>query len=150
VPAIVFVLAPLASMNDPAAVAAGTDAGGTQASPEDVERARHRLGLDQPLHIQYLNWLRGAIQGDLGSSLFRQEGVAQSILIAMPVTLSIAVGAFLVSVLIALPAGVAAATHPGSNLERAVLLLSAVGIASPNFVVGLFLAKVIAIELRWL
>jgi peptide/nickel transport system permease protein len=150
VPAIVFALAPLAATGDPAALAAGTDAGGQQASPEQIEQARHRLGLDQPLYVQYFTWLGGALHGNLGSSLFRKEAVAQSIASALPVTLSIAAGALLVSVLLALPAGVAAATHPGSGIERLLLLLSAVGVASPNFVIGLFLAKFIAIQLRWL
>ncbi|MFI5042601.1 MAG: ABC transporter permease, partial [Acidimicrobiales bacterium] len=79
---------------------ARTLAGGTHASPAEILRIRHQLHLDQPLVAQYWRWLTHVVHGDLGTSLFQHQGVATGIGQRLPVTLSLALGGFVLSILL--------------------------------------------------
>jgi len=92
---------------------ARTLAGGIHADPAEVIRIRHQLHLDQPLLAQYWRWLSHAVRGDLGTSLFQHRSVASEIANRLPLTLSLALGGFAVSILIGLPLGILAGTRPG-------------------------------------
>ena len=85
-----------------------------------IANIRHQLRLDQPFWKQYLEWLNHAIHGNLGGSLFQHQSVASGIAVRFPVTLSIAVGGMVVSVLLGIPAGIISGVRPRSLQDRAV------------------------------
>lgn len=133
---------------DPAVVAAG--GGDGVVTPEAIERAREQLGLDDPFLVQYGRWIGGALQGDLGTSFFTSFGVVEQLWRRLPVTLSLTFGGVIVSILVALPAGLIAALRPGGWVDRAVLLLTSLGIAAPSFFVALLLVLVFSHAAAWL
>ncbi len=129
---------------DPAYMLAGEDA-----SPETVARIREELGLNQPVLVRYGHWLWGLLQGDLGTSLFSEQPVADVILQRLPVTLSLALTAILIALAVSIPAGIIAGIKPGKLADRVVTVGSSIGLAIPNFWFGLMLALVLAIRNPW-
>jgi len=126
-----------------------TLAGGTHANPVEVLRIRHQLHLDEGFLPQYWRWFTHAIQGDLGSPLFSpRHTVADDIWQRFPVTLSLALGGMLVSLLIGVPAGILAAIRPGTWIDRLMTVGSSVGIAVPDFWAGIILIVVFAVNNR--
>ncbi len=123
-----------------------TLAGGTKADPETIIRIRHQLHLDESFLSQYWRWLSHAVQGDLGEPLFNRGTVAENIWQRFPVTLSLALGAMVVSILIGVPAGVLAAIRPGTWLDRLMTLGSSTGIAMPDFWVAMLLVSFFAVS----
>ena len=123
---------------------------GEEASEQDVQALRERLGLDQPLLRQYGGFLRGAVRGDLGRSLRTDEPVTQAILDRLPATLELAAAAMIVSIGVALPLGIIAAVGRGTFVDHAATTLSLTGVSIPNFWLGPLLALVFAVELGWL
>ncbi|MDI3318019.1 MAG: ABC transporter permease [Bacillota bacterium] len=123
---------------------------GPEATPEAVRAFDHRLGLDRPLPEQYLHWLVRVLHGDLGRSLV--DGTPVSLLIAqrLPATVELAVGALLLATLVAIPAGIVAATRRGSWSDAAGTFLSLAGLSLPQFWLGLLLILAFAVRLRWL
>ena len=119
---------------DPAITIAGENA-----TEEQIEATRERLGLNDPVLVQYVGWAGSAVQGDLGTSLFSNESVSGAILARFPVTIALTVAAMLVALLIAVPAGIVAAVHRGRWPDRAATLFASVGISLPNFWVGILL-----------
>jgi peptide/nickel transport system permease protein len=126
---------------DPAAVVAGENA-----SEAAIEEARHRLGLDQPFLMQFWTWLVKVLHGDLGTSFTSGKPVTELIFDRLPVTLSLTTGATLIGLLIAIPLGVFAATKRGSWLDRVTILGTSLGIAAPEFFIGLLLVLVVALQ----
>ena len=130
---------------DPVAVLlAGTPAGQT-----DVEQLRRTLGFDQPLPIQYLHFLSGAVQGDLGKSLRSGEPALQLVSRRVGFTVQLAILAMSLALLVSLPVGIVSATLRGSFTDRTLMLLTMVGQSMPIFWVGLLMIAVFAVELRW-
>lgn len=129
---------------DPAYQLAGEDA-----TPEEVEAIRESMGLNDPVLIRYARWLGAVLQGDLGTSLFSDQPVLDVILERLPVTLSLAISAVGIALLISVPAGLVAGTRPGRGLDRAVTLASSIGLALPNFWLGLLLVLLLAIQNPW-
>jgi peptide/nickel transport system permease protein len=127
---------------DPAAVVAGENA-----SPQAIEEARHRLGLDQPFPVQFWNWLLRVLAGDLGTSFTSGRPVTELIFDRLPITLSLTAGATLIGLLIAIPMGVFAATQRGSWLDRFTIFGTSLGIAAPEFFIGLLLVLVVALQM---
>ncbi|MGQ0653075.1 MAG: ABC transporter permease [Betaproteobacteria bacterium] len=125
---------------DPAIVLAGENA-----TAADIARTRTQLGLEQPLAERYLTWATRALQGDLGRSLFTGQPVATEIAARLPVTLSLLVLALLGALGLGLVAGVAAALHRNRAADRAIILAASLGVAMPNFWVGLLLVLAVAI-----
>ncbi len=118
---------------------------------EAVEALRRKLGLDQPIWVQYAKWFWAVLQGDLGNSIYGSRvPVAQIILEALPRTLSLAGLAFLIAVAIAVPAGLIAATRRNSAADHAVTLFAFLGLSMPDFWVGILLIIVFAANLQWL
>lgn len=128
-----------ASGSNPAAVALGD-----QATPEDVARLNHEFGLDQPFLVRYLDWLLAALRGDLGTSWFSGIPVSQSIATALPVSLSIALGATIVAIVLGGTSGILAAVFRGSLLDRAVTAVNAALATIPAFVAGIALILLFA------
>lgn len=123
---------------------------GETASRADKEALRKDLGLDLPLSTQYLRFLKGAISGDLGRSLYGQGQVLDLILVRLPATLELTLGAMIVALLIAFPLGTIAAARRHSWIDQSSLLFSLLGLALPNFWLGPLLIIVFSIELGWL
>lgn len=127
-----------------------TLAGGLHATPDRIAEVRHQLGLDQPILVQYWHWLTNALSGDLGSSLFTHNSVAEEIRRRFPVTLSLALGAIVITVLLGVPAGIAAGLRPGTWIDRLVTVGASTAIAIPDFWFGILLVTVFAVKLNML
>ena len=120
---------------------------GELATDAQVAAKNAELGLDQPLPVQYGNWLAGALQGDLGRSWFSAERVSDAIATRLGVTLSVVTVAILLCTVISVSLGVFAAVKRGW-WDKAVQVISVVGEALPNFWVGLLLVATFSISLR--
>jgi peptide/nickel transport system permease protein len=140
----VFLLLHL-SPGDPAAIIAGDNA-----SPEQIAGIRRRLGLDDPLPVQFLRWSGAVLQGDLGISIFSNEPVLKLVGQRLEPTVSLAATTLVVAVVIAVSFGVLAAWKAGSLIDRALMVVSVLGFSVPVFVVGYLLIYVFSIHLRWL
>ena len=140
----VFLLLRL-SPGDPAAILAG-DA----ASPADIERIREQLGLTQPIHIQFVDWIGRLFQGDLGTSIISKLPVSTMIGQRMQPTLALATTTIIFAVLVAVPLGVVAAWKHGTWIDRAVMAFSVLGFSIPTFVLGYLWIYGVAMNLRWL
>src|SRR6185436_2505321 len=92
---------------------------GDSATPQDVADLRGRLGLDQPLHVQYGSFLQQLARGDLGTSLRTNQPVARSIADRMPATFELAAAAMLVAIIVAIPLGIIAAVRHGTAVDHA-------------------------------
>jgi len=130
---------------DPALILAGEEA-----TEEVLARIRHEYGLNQPLPVQFLAYLRHAVTGDLGISIQSRQPVAVLLGQRFPFTLKLAFLAIVVSATLGVVAGVIAATRRNSTLDLAALLGSLVGISLPIFWLGLLAILVFAVKLRWL
>ena len=130
---------------DPAAVMLGD-----QADPEAIAALREALGLNDPLPVQYLRWLGGVLQGDLGQSLYSDESMVSMLLSHMGPTLSLTVFALAISLIVAVPLGILAARKRGALADNAISVFSMIGISMPSFLLGLLLMLVFAVTLRWL
>ena len=123
---------------------------GDSASPQDIADLRGRLGLDRPLLVQYGSFLKGAVRGDLGSSLRTNQTVTAAILERMPATFELALAAMAVAAAIAIPLGIIAAVRAGTAVDYAATTLALLGISMPNFWLGPLMAIVFSILLGWL
>jgi peptide/nickel transport system permease protein len=130
---------------DPAKILAGEDQ-----DPQLIAYLQAKLHLDQPLPVRYGYWVWGVLQGDLGESVRTQLPVLDLILQKLPVTLELAVLAFLVAVLIGIPAGVVSAVARGSAWDHVANLLSLWGLSTPNFWLGILLIMLFSVHLGWL
>lgn len=119
---------------------------GDEASLAQLAAKKVELGLDNPLLLQYGQWLFNAVQGDLGKSWFNAESVGYLLLNRIPVTLSIAVGTVVASTLVSLIMGVAAAVYRGW-LDRVLQIISVVGLVFPGF--WLALVMIVKISIEW-
>lgn len=130
---------------DPAAALAGDNP-----TPQQIEEVRALLGLDRPLWEQYFVWLGNLFQGDLGVSLYNRQPVAEAILGRLPVTLSLALVAMIFTVVFGLLGGILAAARRGGPADKITTILSTIGIATPNFWIGLLLIILFSFTLGWL
>ena len=130
---------------DPAATRVGPDA-----TPEQLAHMRREMGLDQPLAVQYLVWLNGAIHGDLGRSLHTRLPVTETLARRIPPTLHLAASALVLALVVALPLGVLAAVRPQSLSGRIISAYASLTLAVPTFWVGILLVLIFAVSLRLL
>ena len=111
----------------------------------DIQRLTERLGLDQPLHVQYLTYMGRLLSGDLGNSLVTSLPVSMMILQRLPATIEMTCAAILLSVGIGLPLGILAGVFPQSRFSKIVSIGSIFGFSLPNFWLGLMLLLVLAV-----
>lgn len=130
---------------DPALLMAGQ-----AATQEVVQQIRTSLGLDQPLPVQYLYFLRNVIRGDLGRSLFNGAPVVEELAQRFPRTVRLALASILVASLIGIPSGVFAATRRSSWADTLVMVVALAGVSVPVFWLGLNLILVFSVRLQWL
>ncbi len=123
---------------------------GTGAQPDTLAALRAQLGLDQPLPVRYAHWLGAILTGDLGTSFTYKTPVAGMILDRMQVSLPLALLALALSMVIAFPVGLFAAARRGQAQDTAVMGLTQIGIALPNFWFAMLLVLLFAVRLRWL
>ena len=135
---IAFVLLNIAT--DPASLIAGEEA-----DPAQVELLRQQLGFDRPIHVQYLDWLGGVLQGDFGDSHYWRTPVIDLIVRHFPVTLTLAGMALLVTIVVAIPLGVVAALNPNTLIDRVALSVAVAAQAVPNFWLGLMAIMLLAV-----
>ena len=128
---------------------ATTIAGGENASPDDITRVREEFGFDDPLLQQYGRWLKNAVQLNFGESQLDGKSVSSQIADKLPTTLSLALSAITVGILIGLPLGIIAGTKPGSVRDKIGAGVASLGIAIPNFFLGMLLIVIFAINLGW-
>lgn len=119
-------------------------------SPEAVAAMRERLGLDQPMMAQYVRWMSGLLELDLGRSILNGYPVIDTIRDNLPRTLELAVAAVIIGTLIGVPLGMAAALNRGKPLDAALTSFSTLGISLPVYILGALLVLLFALELRWL
>lgn len=119
-------------------------------SQEVVDAFRERLGVDQPVHIQFYRWFTAAIRGDLGTSFSTSRPVLDMIVERLPATLELMLAAFLFAAIIAIPLGVFSALKQYSFLDLFGTTLSFLGIAMPVFWFGLMLQLLFSVKLGWL
>ena len=129
---------------DPAAIIAGD-----MATPAQLERIREAMGLNDPLHIQFVTWVGQLLRGDLGVSLISNTPVATMVADRIAPTLSIAVLTIVMSVAIAVPMGVLAAWKHRSMADYAVMTFSVLGFSVPVFVIGYLFILVFSLQLGW-
>jgi peptide/nickel transport system permease protein len=141
---VVFLLLHLAP-GDPAALIAGDFA-----TAEDIARIGKQLGLDQPLHVQFVAWVGRLLRGDLGTSIFSHLPVSRLIRQRLEPTLVLSVITLVIAVVVAVPIGVLAAWRARSWVDRLVMALAVCGLSIPVFVLGYLLIYVFAIHLGWL
>ncbi len=122
---------------------------GEQASPAAVKLLDQQMGLNQPLGLQFVEYLRHVVEGNLGYSLLDHQSVASLIVSRLPVTFELAVLAVILSLLIALPAGILAAYRPNTWIDSVSRVLALVGAAVPNFWLALLLVYIFAVSLHW-
>ena len=130
---------------DPASIALGP-----RATPEMKAALSARMGLDQPIPVQLLNFISGVLTGNLGVDVWSNRSVATIVLEALPYTLALTAVGLGWSVTLGIVLGCFSATHRGSWIDRAIGVLSVSAIAVPSFVVALYPLLVFAVALRWL
>lgn len=123
---------------------------GPEATEQAKEQMRERLNLNEPVPVQYLDWLGGVFRGDLGESLIDDAPVAGIILQRLPVTLELALGTFVVSLTIAVVAGILSASRRGTWIDYVSTGIALGGISVPHFWLGMMFIIIFAVSLGWL
>ncbi len=129
------------SPGDPAVIIAGDTA-----TLDDIARIREKLGLDQPLYVQFVSWVWHLLHGDLGISIFTNLPVSKLITQRVEPTVTLAISTLIVSILVAIPMGVLAAWKAGSWIDRVVMVFAVIGFSVPVFVLAYLLIYVFAIS----
>ncbi len=129
---------------DPAVVIAGD-----YARPEDIEKIRENLGLNEPLHVQFFSWVGALLSGDLGTSIFSNLPVAKLIGQRLEPTLALAIATIIFAILVAVPMGVIAAWRAGTLTDRVIMVFAVLGFSVPVFVIGYAMMWLFSITLGW-
>jgi peptide/nickel transport system permease protein len=130
---------------DPASVMAGEEA-----TPQQIEEMRERLGLNEPIHVQFIQWSLDAVRLDFGDSIFLREPVTKSMLDRVQPTALLTLYALTLALLIAVPSGVISAVRRNSLVDRLLMVTAISGAAIPNFFFGILLILLFAVVFGWL
>jgi peptide/nickel transport system permease protein len=130
---------------DPAVVVAGLSA-----TPAEVEEVRERLGLNEPFHIQLVSWYANLLRGDLGTSFLLGRDVVEVTLERLPVSISIAIYALVLTLVFGILLGIIAALRQNTWIDQSVMTVALIGVSLPNFWLGLMLVVIFAVQLGWL
>lgn len=123
---------------------------GQEAPPEAVIALREELGLNEPIVTQYLHWLGGVVQGDLGRSLVDHTPVSELIGQRLPVTVELTVGTFLIALLIAIPTAIFSVVRQGKFIDYLSSFTALSGMSVPSFWLAMMLIVLFAVKLGWL
>ena len=122
---------------------------GRSATPETVANIRAQLGLDQPFIIQYARYLGNLLQGDLGRSYLQKTEVSTLVAARLPASLLLMLGAIVCELILGITMGVVAALRRGTATDNTLMMASFIGVSAPQFVVGLLMLYVFAVQLHW-
>jgi peptide/nickel transport system permease protein len=122
---------------------------GINATPQQVAEINTALGLDKPLPEQFVTWIGNAIKGDFGVSFSFRQPVMDLINIRLPITLQLTLVALIISLIIGLPAGIYSATRQGTIKDQIVQIIAMIGVATPDFWLGMMLITFIAVPVKW-
>ncbi len=142
---VTFAFVVLRLSGDPAMLILSVDS-----PPQAIAAFRHEWGLDQPIWVQYLDYMRHVATGDFGQSMRDGRPAAAVVWERVPATLALTVPALLIKIGVGIPAGVFAALRRGSWIDRTVMAAAVAGFTVPSFVLGLVLVLVFAVQLGWL
>jgi peptide/nickel transport system permease protein len=117
---------------------------------QQIAQLRHEFGLDRPMMVQYFSWIGGVFRGDLGVSILHRAPVAGEIVRRLPITLHLGITAFVVGIIIGIPAGVICAVRRAKWVDTVITTLANLGITIPNFWLGVMLIYSFGLYLRWL
>ena len=123
---------------------------GEERDPQVLEFLREKYHLNDPIPVQYLAWIGGVLQGDLGISLKTDQPVLHLIATKLPITVELAALSILVALLIGIPMGIVAAVRKGEVADHAANIVALSGISIPHFWLGVLLILLFAVELQWL
>ena len=130
---------------DPAKILAGEEQ-----DPTVIAHLREKLHLDEPLPVRYLLWVGGVLQGDLGESVRTQQAVLPLILQKLPVTAELALLAFVIALVIGIPAGIVSAVARGTAWDWCANVFALWGLSTPNFWLGILMILFFSVHLGWL
>ena len=122
---------------------------GQMVTPEDLEKVRREMGLDDPLHIQYLRYLKDAIKGNLGISYYTKQSVLSELLRLFPATVELSIASMVIALLVGISAGVISALKQNSIFDNVSMVVALGGVSMPVFWVGLILMWVFSFKLGW-
>lgn len=123
---------------------------GMEATQEQIDELNEKMGLNDPIHIQYINWISKVVRGNLGESIFMRQTVAQAIKEHLFPTISLAVFAQIIALIFSIPFGIIAAYKRGTAVDTAFMSISLLGMAIPGFLLGMFLMLFFSVHLGWL
>ncbi len=144
---VTFLLVNIAP-GDPISTRFGLDPRG--ADKETVDRLREELGLNDPLPVQYLNYVGGLLQGDMGTSITTRTPVSEEIRARLPATLELAVAGMALVLLVSIPLGILSAVHRGSIVDMFSTGVALLGVSIPSFWLGIMLMLLFSLQLGWL
>ena len=121
-----------------------------RADPETIAKVRSQLGLDLPYHVQYLNFIKGAIHLDFGTSYFTKEAVTDALIRSFKVTAKLACMSFVFAAIIGIPCGIFAAVQRGKGIDTVVMVLAMIGVSAPAFWVAIILQIAFGLKLNLL
>lgn len=122
---------------------------GPEASDEQVAALEEVMGLNDPLPVQYVNWISDLLHGDLGTSVSDNESVLSMIVSHIGPTISVTIFALIIDLIVALPLGILAARKKGAAADQLVSVVSLFGVSLPDFLLGLLLMLLFAVQLGW-
>ena len=122
---------------------------GPEASDEQVAALEEVMGLNDPLPVQYVNWISDLLHGDLGTSVSDNEPVLSMIVSHIGPTISVTIFALIIDLIVALPLGILAARKKGAAADQLVPVVSLFGVSLPDFLLGLLLMLLFAVQLGW-
>jgi len=122
----------------------------SQPTDEQIAQFRANKGLDEPFHVQYVDWLTDVVRGDLGQSYFHSRSVGDLLVSRLPATIELAGAALVIALLIAIPAGVISAVHRGTVLDYCSQGGALFGVSIPNFWLGYLLIIGVALRVSWI
>jgi peptide/nickel transport system permease protein len=123
---------------------------GAQATQQQVDDLRQKMGLNDPLPVRYGRFIGDIVQGNFGTSLFTKRAVAADMLERFPYTLTLVALGTVLSVLIGIPVGIYAATHQHTWKDNAAIFLSLIAVSMPSFWFALLLIRFFGVQLGWL
>ena len=135
---------------DPVATMLLGDAGGANIQKEVLEQERVRLGLDQPLWVQFFKWFFGVLQGDFGYSMWTGKSVAYEIGIRLELSLQVAIMATILAILLAVPLGTISAIFKDSWIDQTIRVFSIAGLAVPSFWLGMIVILLLLSYFQWI
>ncbi|WP_375687724.1 ABC transporter permease [Pseudooceanicola sp. LIPI14-2-Ac024] len=120
---------------------------GEERDPETIEYLREKYGFNDPMPVQYLKWVGGVLQGDLGISLRSNQPVSELLLQKLPVTIQLAIMAMIFAIAIGVPMGIVSAVKKGTALDYVANLVALSGLSIPNFWLGIML--ILLVSVKW-